>query len=79
MKEKVNIQEKTAEFLLKLALLVIGGVIFTSLTANENIDPTALQWGAIVTTIGLISLGFSFYHMFNKKKITLCFYLFFTQ
>jgi len=68
MSERVNIYEKFADFLLNITQLIIGGIIFAAIMADNRINQIILYLSALVCVILLLVIALVLYRISNKKK-----------
>jgi len=51
MSEKINIYEKLGDFLLNLIQLVVGGIVFAAVMADDSINKAAIYIGAFLAIL----------------------------
>jgi len=68
VKEKVDIYEKFGDFLLNLIQLIVGGIIFASIVAENNINKVVLYISAFLAAVLFLFFAFLLYKFSNKKK-----------
>ena len=68
MSEKIDIYEKFGDFLLNLIQLVVGGIVFAAIMADNTINPVVLYSSAVFAVIFLLFIAFVMYRISNKKK-----------
>ena len=68
MKEKIDIYEKFGDFLLNLIQLIIGGIIFAAIIADNTINHIVLYISAFLATVLFLFFAFVLYKISNKKK-----------
>jgi hypothetical protein len=67
MNEKINIDEKFGDFILNLILLIIGGIIFAAIMADNSINPFVLYSSAVFAVLFLLLIALILYKLSNKK------------
>jgi Na+/H+ antiporter NhaC len=67
MSDKVNIYEKFGDFLLNLIQLIVGGIIFAAIMADNTINPIILYLSALFAVIFLLFIAFVLFKLSNKK------------
>ena len=70
MKEKINIYEKFGDFLLNLIQLVVGGIIFAAIMADNSINPIILYSSAMFAVLFLLFIALVLYRISNKNNKT---------
>ncbi|MCL2649717.1 MAG: hypothetical protein FWD60_01670 [Candidatus Azobacteroides sp.] len=68
MSEKINIYEKLGDFLLNLIQLVVGGIVFAAVMADDSINKAAIYIGAFLAILFFLIVAFILYRISNKKK-----------
>ena len=68
MNDKIDVYEKFADFLLNLIQLVIGGIVFAAIMADNSINSLALYSGAVFSVIVLLFIALMLYQISNKNK-----------
>ena len=68
MNEKINIYEKFGDFLLNLIQLVVGGIIFAAIMADEAINQVVLYISAFLAVVLFLFVALILYKISNKKK-----------
>jgi hypothetical protein len=64
--EKTDLKEKTGDFLLDIAKLLVAGVVLSSIFDDSMTQSSALIWG-IVATIAFTIGGYFFLYKTLKK------------
>ncbi|GHT57679.1 hypothetical protein FACS18945_2530 [Bacteroidia bacterium] len=67
----MNIYEKIGDFILNIIQLVVGGIIFAAIMADNNISNTTLYISAISVVViffALAILAFKYAEKNNKNK-----------
>ena len=68
MSEKIDIYEKFADFLLNLIQLIVGGIIFAAIMADNTINQLVLYISAFLAVVLFLSVALILYKISNKKK-----------
>ena len=66
--EKINIYEKFGDFLLNLIQLIVGGIIFAAIMADNTINQVVLFISAFLAVVLFLVLALILYKISNKKK-----------
>ena len=65
---KIDIYEKFGDFILNLIQLVVGGIIFAAIMADNSINPIVLYSSAVFAVIVLLAVTLVLYKMSNRNK-----------
>jgi len=68
MNDKIDVHEKFGDFLLNLIQLVIGGIVFAAIMADNSINSIVLYTCALFVVVGLLFIAFVLYRISNKNK-----------
>ena len=68
MNEKIDIYEKFGDFLLNLIQLVVGGIIFAAIMADNSINPIILYSSAMFAVLFLLFIALVLYRISNKNN-----------
>jgi len=68
MNEKINIYEKFGDFLLNLIQLIVGGIIFAAIVADNTINQVVLYISAFLAAVLFLFVALILYKISNKKK-----------
>jgi uncharacterized MnhB-related membrane protein len=68
MSEKIDIYEKFGDFLLNLIQLIVGGIVFAAIMADNRINAVILYSSALFAVACLLFIAFILYRISNKKK-----------
>ena len=68
MSEKINIYEKLGDFLLNLIQLVVGGIVFAAVMADDSINKAAIYIGAFLAILFFLIVALSYIESVTKRK-----------
>jgi len=69
MSENLNIYEKLGDFILNIIQLVVGGIIFAAIMADESVKGTMLYISAVFVSLVLFALAMLLFKLSSKQKL----------